>query len=58
MLAVILEVTAGNASRKGDLCTAAFGSQTEFNLWEVSGILAMTYRGVEFEWSTNGAHNC
>jgi hypothetical protein len=59
MLAVILEATAGNASRKGDLRTRIFHRQTEFIPLEVSGILAMTYPGVvstlPFAQDANGA---
>jgi hypothetical protein len=54
-LAVILKATAQTADRKGQLRTATFDGQTEFTLGEVSGIVAMIYPGLDFEWSTNGA---
>ena len=41
---------------EGDLRITIFHRPMEFILGEVTGILAMTYPGVDIEWSTNGAH--
>lgn len=56
-LAVILEPIAQNASAESSYGTATFNRQTEFILRGASGILAMSYLDLDFEWSTNGAHS-